>query len=81
MEAEPSARAATALSAAAALEDYFTKDPIGLWRDTPSDRARPSEAVAEGSTFYHIVGAIVALREHTRCMEAASSPSLPATSG
>jgi mannose-6-phosphate isomerase len=41
---------------------YFTKDPPGLWRDSRPDLQIPEEA-ALASSFYHIVGAILALHE------------------
>ncbi len=50
-----------ALSAACALEGYFTTPIAGLWRDTPAFIAGVDPAPALASSFYHIVGAITAL--------------------
>ena len=41
METDPSSRIRAGLSAAAAMEGYFTKDPVGLWRDARPDRPGP----------------------------------------
>jgi mannose-6-phosphate isomerase len=64
METDPASRAEVAISAAAAMEAYFTTDPPGLWRDSRPDRPGPREEAAMASTLYHLVGAIVALCDH-----------------
>jgi mannose-1-phosphate guanylyltransferase/mannose-6-phosphate isomerase len=65
LETDPAARTAAALSAAGALEAYFTPAAPGLWRDTRPDAPLREEA-ALASTLYHLVGALEALRDHVR---------------
>jgi mannose-1-phosphate guanylyltransferase/mannose-6-phosphate isomerase len=63
-ETDPEAKSAAVDAAASALESYFTKDPPGLWRDSPPGLG-VSEEAALASSFYHIVGALTALDELT----------------
>jgi mannose/cellobiose epimerase-like protein (N-acyl-D-glucosamine 2-epimerase family) len=62
-ETDPEARRAAVHAGAVALESYFTKSPVGLWRDSRAD-LQISEDSALASSFYHIVGAIQALNDH-----------------
>jgi mannose/cellobiose epimerase-like protein (N-acyl-D-glucosamine 2-epimerase family) len=80
LEADSSSRIKAALSAAAAMEGYFTKDPVGLWRDSRPDRPGPAEEAAMASTLYHLVGAIAALSQHVRSSEGPSLPNMAVTS-
>ena len=54
---------AAALSAARAMEAYFTTPVRGLWRDTPAFTPPADPAPARASSLYHIIGAITALGE------------------
>jgi mannose/cellobiose epimerase-like protein (N-acyl-D-glucosamine 2-epimerase family) len=60
LEADPAVRIREACSAAAAIDRYLL--PSGLWRDAPSGPQVALDHSAPASSFYHILGAIVALR-------------------
>ena len=57
---QSAARMADARSALDAMELYFQTSKIGLWRDDPHPDA-PHLEPSPASSFYHVVGAIVAL--------------------
>jgi mannose-1-phosphate guanylyltransferase / mannose-6-phosphate isomerase len=60
LEQKPANRAREVCAAAAAINRYLL--PSGLWRDAPSGVLPGSDHPAPASSFYHIVGAITALR-------------------
>jgi mannose-1-phosphate guanylyltransferase/mannose/cellobiose epimerase-like protein (N-acyl-D-glucosamine 2-epimerase family) len=59
LEQQPADRAREICAAAAAINRYLL--PSGLWRDAPSGSVPEKDHPAPASSFYHIMGAIVAL--------------------
>jgi len=60
LEADPAERAREVCAAAAAIDRYLL--PSGLWRDAPAGALVEDDHPAPASSFYHILGAILALR-------------------
>ncbi len=73
-DADPAPRLEDALSAVQAVEAYLDTPIAGLWRDV-ADRFDPSAGdPAMASSFYHIVGAIIALAEAEDWLRSAAQP-------
>jgi mannose-1-phosphate guanylyltransferase/mannose/cellobiose epimerase-like protein (N-acyl-D-glucosamine 2-epimerase family) len=64
LETDPIERDRELCAAAAAIDRYLL--PSGLWRDAPAGVLADDDQPAPASSFYHLVGAIAALRAAAR---------------